>query len=47
MWLGLGLLGGWIPLTSHHWPPLAKQVTKDSIKGEFKIHLIAWLIYVL
>ena len=32
MWLGLGILGGLLALTGHHWPPLVKQVTQMLLK---------------
>ena len=44
MWLGIGILGGWLSLTSHHWPPLAKHVTHNCIKGKFEpIHIFVFM----
>ena len=37
MWLGLGILGGWLSLIGHHWPSLAKQITQDAIKWQFDL----------
>ena len=47
MWLGLGLLGGSLALTGHLWPPIAKQVTQDAIKGQFDPIDSFWLICLL
>ena len=37
MWLGLGIINGWLALIGHHWPLLVKYVTQSSIKEQVKI----------
>ena len=45
MWLGLGSPWGWLALTGHHWPQLTRQVTQNSIKGEFDPIFGVWMIW--
>ena len=47
MWLGLGNPWGWLALTGHHWPPLAKQVIQTAIKVEFEPIYWVWLLCML